>query len=128
MFPNAKAPKAAGATLPRIKPVILALPLTIVYNADQAKLKPAAFTGSPSIIIQVPKRLAAPKVKHEALVGLIVGTAVFKFPDLTGTCRGDNPFKIKPAPNIPEGIGEVPKSLKVSYTCLLIEAIVEDFL
>lgn len=62
--------KATGLTRALKMLPTLFLPLTIKYNVDQAKLKPAPLTASPSYIIQPPNKWANPNVKQEVLVGL----------------------------------------------------------
>jgi len=92
----------------------------MTYNADQAKLNPEALMGSPSIIIQVPNKLAAPKPKHDNLVGF--KSTGFLTPACNGALGCVNPLRINDVPNTADGIGEVPRVSTTRYTCFVVGA------
>ncbi|EDK45266.1 hypothetical protein LELG_03446 [Lodderomyces elongisporus NRRL YB-4239] len=92
------------------------LPFTIRYKLDHAKLKPAAFNGSPSYIIYVPRANAPPKKAHVVRVGLAklkLCCKAYEEPDvpLLGTAGNGRDFtralSKRARESTAEGIGDV---------------------
>lgn len=112
---NAKPLIVRGAILPLNTLRREAFPLTIIYKVSHAKLNPLALIGSPSNIIQAPKREAPPNVKQDARVGLRTSNLLRNKKDpeepWTGEVAGigfpDTPLSKSDPPNKAAGIGDI---------------------